>query len=185
VMGRKADVLAARGESAAVTCQSDIIQKTQENSLLIQEADELRVEKKALMRQLKDLELRVRQGEQKLAAEATLALTAGASGPSNPSNAGRSRLPKEVTDFFDEAPMALQRFIPRASLKKDTSKMSAHLSEQERQGAKSLLRVAESNQEKVQMQKIEQKLLNDQLVSLQKEKMLSSSGAAAGAGLSA
>ncbi|CAE8660508.1 unnamed protein product, partial [Polarella glacialis] len=132
-----------------------------------------------------DLELRVRQGEQKLAAEATLALTAGASGPSNPSNAGRSRLPKEVTDFFDEAPMALQRFIPRASLKKDTSKMSAHLSEQERQGAKSLLRVAESNQEKVQMQKIEQKLLNDQLVSLQKEKMLSSSGAAAGAGLSA
>lgn len=65
-MERKAGMLALRGkrgeatakaaqtESMSLWLEAEIIQKTQENSLLIQELEELRIEKKALEAKVKE-----------------------------------------------------------------------------------------------------------------------------------
>merc|ERR1719395_345364 len=65
LMEKKVSQLAANKATTEDRCRQDIQNKTTENSLLIHELDMLRVERKNLNRQVKDLLLRVRQAEQK------------------------------------------------------------------------------------------------------------------------
>eukprot|EP00928_Gymnodinium_smaydae_P038578 TRINITY_DN26587_c0_g2_i3.p1 TRINITY_DN26587_c0_g2~~TRINITY_DN26587_c0_g2_i3.p1 ORF type:complete len:1029 (+),score=221.22 TRINITY_DN26587_c0_g2_i3:1007-4093(+) len=65
----KVTTLSSVDKRTEALCRANIRQKTQENSLLIQEVNELRVEQKNLQREAKDLELRVKQAEYKLNAE--------------------------------------------------------------------------------------------------------------------
>merc|ERR550537_1916418 len=66
LMETKVAQLAANKASTEARCRQDITNKTTENSLLIHELDMLRVERKNLNRQVKDLLLRVRQAEFKI-----------------------------------------------------------------------------------------------------------------------
>merc|ERR1712039_984155 len=68
-MHKKVGVLSRRSKHTEADFRTDLQSKTHENSLLIQEVTELRVEQKTLQRQARDLDLRVRQAENKLLAE--------------------------------------------------------------------------------------------------------------------
>mmetsp|Transcript_73714 Transcript_73714/g.130134 ORF Transcript_73714/g.130134 Transcript_73714/m.130134 type:complete len:1375 (-) Transcript_73714:58-4182(-) len=179
VMERKATTLAKKGKSSEETCKADIIHKTQENSLLIHELDELRVEKKALGKQLKELELRVRQAEQRLAEQASLGALPDAASPASrpPSRQLSKNLPKAVQDFFEEAPMAAKPALK--GQKKVAHKDSVyHHTSDERAGVMKLMKTAEQNKDKIGMQRIQQKLLQDQLDSITQKKnpQMSASG---------
>jgi len=166
VMERKATTLTKKGKSSEDTCKADIIHKTQENSLLIHELDELRVEKKALHKQLKELELRVRQAEQREANLQALPDALPASRP--PSRQLSKNVPKAVQDFFEEAPMA-PKTAPRGQKKAHKDSVH-HRHPEERLQVTKLMKTAEQNKDKIGMQRIQQKLLQDQLESITSKK---------------
>eukprot|EP00930_Biecheleria_cincta_P023169 TRINITY_DN1677_c0_g1_i1.p1 TRINITY_DN1677_c0_g1~~TRINITY_DN1677_c0_g1_i1.p1 ORF type:complete len:1409 (-),score=359.14 TRINITY_DN1677_c0_g1_i1:32-4258(-) len=184
VMERKARILDLNGSKNEDTSKADIISKTQENSLLIHELDELRVEKKALERQLTMLELRVRQSEQRRAEEEQAALALGhgggsaqlmdLGGPKKPPS--REFLPAEVPDavkdFFEEAPRANPSAMKGQAKKtvQRTNKSAFHKNAEEREHIQKLMKAAEQNNDKMKLQRIEQKLLQDQLNSLRAKK---------------
>lgn len=181
VMERKARILDLNGTKNEETSKADIISKTQENSLLIHELDELRVEKKALERQLTNLELQVRQTEQRQAEEqAALALKddegyaqlldGGSKKPNR--ELLPSEVPDAVKDFFEEAPRA-NPSVMKGQTKKTvqrTNKSAFHKSFDERNQIQKLMKAAEQNNDKIKMQRMEQKLLQDQLNSLKAKK---------------
>lgn len=184
VMDRKARILDLSGSKNEDTSKSDIISKTQENSLLIHELDELRVEKKALERQLTNLELQVRQSEQRRAEEEQAALAWGDAGGSAklldlggakkpPSREFlASEVPDAVKDFFEEAPRANPSMMKGQAKKppQRTNKSVFHKSSEDRQQIQKLMKAAEQNNDKMKLQRIEQKLLQDQLNSLKSKK---------------
>lgn len=183
VMERKAKILDLSGTKNEETSKADIIAKAQENSLLIHELDELRVEKKALQRQLTNLELQVRQTEQRRAEEAEQAAKAlkndagyaqllDSGGSSRPSKEILpAEVPAAVKDFFEEAP----RINPgemkgQTKTSQRTNKSAFHKSPEQRQQIQKLMQAAEQNNDKIKMQRMEQKLLQDQLNSLRTKK---------------
>jgi len=172
IMERKASLLESRGKISEDTCKADIIHKTEENFLLIHELDEIRVETKALTKQMKELELRVRQAEQRNSEQQAKAALPDAphTAYTRPSSRQESQnLPQAVQDFFDEAPRA-RASMPKGQMVKASKQSVFHKSAAEIQQVKSLMRAAESKQTRIQMQRIEQKLLQDQLDSLTKKK---------------
>merc|ERR1719428_1711962 len=66
LMERKVRSLAMKGGRTELACKTDIQRKSHENSLLIHELNELRTEKRSLQDQVKNLELNLRQAQQKL-----------------------------------------------------------------------------------------------------------------------
>lgn len=184
VMDRKARIMDFNGSKNEDTSKSDIISKTQENSLLIHELDELRVEKKALERQLTNLELQLRHTEQRRAEEEQAALALGdgggsaqlldLGGPKKPPS--RELLPTEVPDavkdFFEEAPRANPSMMKGQTKKppQRTNKSVFHKNSEDRQQIQKLMKAGEQNNDKMKLQRIEQKLLQDQLNSLKAKK---------------
>merc|ERR1719375_2113484 len=84
LMEKKIGQLAANKAVIENKCKQDIQNKTTENSLLIHELNMLRVERKTLQRQVKDLLLRVRQAELKQSEKAMPALQDKAASPAMP-----------------------------------------------------------------------------------------------------
>lgn len=127
------------------------------------------MEKKALEKEMKELELRVRQAEQRQAEQANLAALPDASTASRPPSRQLStNLPKAVQDFFEEAPMAPK---PAPKGQKKAHKDSVyHRNPEERSQVSKLMKTAEHNKDKIGMQRIQQKLLQDQLESITQKK---------------
>lgn len=162
VLDKKAKLLSEYGASTEANCKAEIMAKTQENSLLIQELTELRAEIKQREKQAKELELRVLQEQQKLSYQATLsAITAGQSS-SRGSSARRSAtdargpIAPDPTELFSERVQALRG--PQGSLKKVGS---AHKSKEERKAAQRALAKADLEAQRQQMQRLRERVLAD------------------------
>jgi len=194
IVQRKATSLKVKGNNTDITCKADIMQKTHENSLIINELDELRVENKTLQRQSKDLELRVRQMEQRAAEQRALApAQALTTAPSPGWDGGSSGMPTNAKDKREASVAVADLFSDRVrkqqpetstptvmpvsaapslgitgNLRKTSG--ASHLCPDERKHMQKLLAVADLNNQQIQMQRLEHKLLQDQLERLMQEK---------------
>jgi len=195
VMERKVSTLAAQGRQTDAACRSSIQKETRDNSLLIKEVNEIRVEQKVLEKRTKELELKVRQAENKVAQhkekrEAALALAASAV----PGSTERPRLGNaELDEYFDGAtsdgastsvmrarprqqrksvaPVAPEpaagRSIPMMSLVRRPKSRGSLV--EERKTKHKLLLDADQTERAVQQKALENKLLKDQLQKLMLE----------------
>jgi len=201
VVQKKAVALADKSRKTEATCSADIMHKMHENSLLIQELNEIRVEQKVLNRETEDLELRCRQAERRLAEKAAkgapLALGAGAGSPlalTQPESGiasesigigSGSMNAAAAASFF--GPKAKAQAQPHLKSAKESSPAlirasPTRVSPEERRQMQRLLATSDLNQQQITMQRLEHKLLNDQLQKLVQERKPST---AAGGGLAA
>jgi len=169
VMQQKAASLVAKGKHTEGTCRADIGKKMEDNTELIREVDGLRVEKRSLERQLRDLEFRVALAEKRLASgrgrsapalsnssDQAPALTAGPAAA--PAESAASR--RKGGGTAAEAPRAQaprkKPQVPRAT-------------PEERATLRKMLVAADRGGQQAQLKHIEHKLLRDHLTKLQAE----------------
>ncbi|CAK9040854.1 unnamed protein product [Durusdinium trenchii] len=171
VMERKAGMLNLRVRSGETTSKADRIHKAQENSLLICELEELRIEKKALMAQAKDLELRIRlhQQSEEVQAKPIEAL------PSRSGSEAKSSK-QALCDLFEEAPEC-QRTPMKGTLKKGhlvrplgNTEKSGHKSQEELRSKKRFLKQVEKTKMQLTEQRIRQQLVPTELQRMQQRK---------------
>eukprot|EP00929_Paragymnodinium_shiwhaense_P031142 TRINITY_DN17520_c0_g1_i1.p1 TRINITY_DN17520_c0_g1~~TRINITY_DN17520_c0_g1_i1.p1 ORF type:complete len:1419 (-),score=422.29 TRINITY_DN17520_c0_g1_i1:36-4292(-) len=192
VMGNKVVMLSGKSKADDGAFRKDIADKTHDNSLLIQEVSELRVEQKALQRQLKDLDLQVRLAEAKVQqqskdeAEAAKALTNGAEREDSEADDGAlSLLPEAVRLFFKGAGHELVATEAAAKSKlqgtmlkqvkptgQSTAKKAAvrKATLEERRRVQKMLLAADLSNQQIQMQALENKLLRDQVTKVTRQK---------------
>jgi len=189
LMERKIRTLAMKGGRTELACKTDIQRKSHENSLLIHELNELRTEKRALQDQVKNLELTLRQTQQKLdqASNERGMLRAGSSGrlmpleapgaPPPPSGRPSGSVPPKPVGRRPPSPgsSSVERRVPQGQLRKGNT---SHMSPEERQRMQNLLLTADLNSQQIQMQKLENKILRDQVQKLLEERQRLLSGAA-------
>lgn len=178
VMERKANMLAQRGKNGEATAKADIIHKTQENSLLIHELEELRIEKKALVTKVKELELQIRLHVQsaKEKEKATQAL-AGQSEPAPVTASTETKSVKQaLCDLFDEAPECHKNPMKGTQRKgqpaapTQSSQRSQHKSQEEIRAKKRFLKQVERSKMKLVEQRMRQQLVPTELESMQHRK---------------
>lgn len=164
VMQRKSSSLAAKGKQTETTCKMDISKKMHDNTELIQELDELRMEKKSLERHAKDLEFSVALMEKKVAARrADPAPTALSGQPpliaigSGTESSAPGQLFLSQGIFADRTRAQALDFKPRRK------SLPSHASVEERKQMRHLLAAAELSNQHIQMQRLEHKLLADHL----------------------
>lgn len=182
-MERKAQTLAVKGATTEEVCRADIMAKTQENALLIHELDELRADKKELEKKAQDLQLRVREIESKIGVAKHSALAIADVNAREGDNRTEPKavvaLPASVRDFFSTTTPLVP---PRGRFLKPSS---SHIPEEQKQDMQRLLAMADLNNQQIQMQRIEQRLLQDQLDQLTKVRTKRTDASAAGAGIAA
>lgn len=188
LMEKKVTQLGVNKGATELQCRQDIQNKQTENSLLIHELNMLRVHKKTLNRQVKDLMLRVRQAELKALpaledkdtrSHSSLAL---GNSPSDPS------LVPTLDIFGGRAPSGsglppgrplsgksfstTRRIAPTAGPARSTwqhaggdkkRRPDAHLPPEERRKMQQCLAKADLNQQQIEMQTLENKILRDQV----------------------
>eukprot|EP00746_Dinoflagellata_sp_MGD_P164664 gnl/MRDRNA2_/MRDRNA2_93427_c0_seq1.p1 gnl/MRDRNA2_/MRDRNA2_93427_c0~~gnl/MRDRNA2_/MRDRNA2_93427_c0_seq1.p1 ORF type:complete len:1327 (-),score=290.79 gnl/MRDRNA2_/MRDRNA2_93427_c0_seq1:168-4148(-) len=188
LMERKIRSLAMKGGRTEVACKTDIQRKSHENSLLIHELNELRMEKRGLQDQVKNLELNLRQTQQKLeqAHNERGMLRSGSSGRLMPIEAGGAPPPPAGRPSGSVPPKpagrrppspgsgSVERRLPGQLRKGNNS----HMSPEERQRMQNLLLTADLNSQQIQMQKLENKILRDQVQKLLEERQRILSGGA-------
>ncbi|CAJ1344974.1 unnamed protein product [Effrenium voratum] len=162
VMERKATMLALRGKNGEATAKADIIRKTQENSLLIHELEELRTEKKALQAEAKELELQLRLGQNVQQVKAALPST------ETPPPA-LEQLPQAVREIFEEAPEVPRNVMKGSTLKK-AEKSTHHKSPEELRQRKKALRQSETAEQRLTRQRIREHLVPGELESMHKRR---------------
>lgn len=196
LMALKVSQLAANKATTEDTCRKDIQNKTTENSLLIHELNMLRVEKKTLQRQVKDLLLRVRQAELKAAPAlhdstappAAKALTSSPSDPSVPQledligrmpdgsglPASEPRRPlsgKAFTTTRRTAAASSNNWPARSTYQHaggdKKQRPDSHVAPQDKRKMQQLLAKADLNQQQIEMQSLENKILKDQVLHLE------------------
>lgn len=191
LMERKVSTLTSKGKVSEKGCRDEIVKKTEENSKLIQELSVVRVENTALQREAKDLELRVRAKKQRLAdivMEREKALAASLKPRScSPAILGRPQTPSGLSAVVERTtcggkPMDMLPSGPRGSLRKTAGR--SHKSVESRRHLDRLLLKADVNEQQMKMQKLENKLLQDQLCKLAEgnHKPILDSGRADGTG---
>jgi len=185
LMERKIRTLAMKGGRTELACKTDIQRKSHENSLLIHELNELRVEKRNLQDQVKNLELNLRQTQQKLeqANNERGMLRSGSSGRLMPIESPGAPPPPTGRPSGSVPPKPVARRPPSA----DSSRRlpgqlrkgnTSHMSPEERQRMQNLLLTADLNSQQIQMQKLENKILRDQVQKLLEERQRILGGAA-------
>jgi len=209
VMQKKASTMASATKMEGAKGRADINKKMDANTELIHELNDLRAERKALAREAKDLELRVRLTENSLVlkqAEAQPSLansapqaaiangpSASAAGGKRPmsSSGSRERLAaadpaaRRAADGFSERAKAqASRSLPPPALGKGKLKKApgaAHIAPEERKQMQKLLATVDMNNQQIQMQRLEHKLLADQLEKVITERRTAGSGAGSSA----
>jgi len=178
VMERKASMLAQRGKVGEATAKADIIHKTEENSLLIHELEELRIEKKSLSAKAKALTLQIRlhtQAKEKDEKEKTPEALSNQS-PSavtNETGTERKSVKQALCDLFEEAPECHGKPM-KGHVKKGQSAMpkqsSQHKSQDELRSKKRFLKQVEKSKMKLTEQRIRQQLVPSELEHMQQRK---------------
>mmetsp|Transcript_97164 Transcript_97164/g.245040 ORF Transcript_97164/g.245040 Transcript_97164/m.245040 type:complete len:1352 (-) Transcript_97164:253-4308(-) len=179
VTEKKASTLASRTKSSEEDCKSDIRQRVDENFELIHELDKLRKDRKELNSAVKNLELKVQALEKRQASVATpaKAIRDSGQGLEDTASANMTALAEGATGSTDRlqgvfGPGATSQASPVPILSHDGSLGRlrkaglAHRSPEERRQMQQLLAAADLRNQQVQMQRLEQKLLQDQLSSL-------------------
>lgn len=158
---QKAETLAVQTKLKEETGRGEIRGKMQENSQLLRELEELRADKVKLHKKVKDLELRIRQAEyRKLGPpgqQAALANKAGAYPP----------------EPLDTRPDPMNGTLRRPLV---------HKGHGDKKLVMKVLADADVTSQQIQMQRLEQKLLSDQLARLQQATGMDSGGGAPAAG---
>jgi hypothetical protein len=189
LMERKVSQLGKNKASIEDRCKQDIQSKTAENSLLIHELNLLRVERKSLQRQVKDLDLRVRlrdmgskspkaledNNQASISSQPQQALEGAASDPllnaffAGSLPLGGKGLPAERT-----RPLSGQRTAARTTWQhaggERKQRPNSHMAPEVRGQMQQLLAKADLNQQQIEMQSLENKLLRDQLETLSQRK---------------
>jgi chromosome segregation ATPase len=186
LMERKIQSLAMKGGRTELACKTDIQRKSHENSLLIHELNELRLEKRGLQDQVKNLELSLRQCQQKLEniSNERGMLRSGSSGrlmpianePQPPSGRPSGSVPPKPAGRRPPSPgVSSAERRAAGTLRKGAT---SHMPPEERQRMQNLLLTADLNSQQIQMQKLENKILRDQVQKLLEERQRLFSGAA-------
>jgi len=190
LMERKVTTLAVKGGRTQAVCKMDIQKKAHENSLLIHELNELRVEKRTLQSNVKALELKLKgceqenhgqrvEQQQQLKRQQQLALQDGAPSdaitglfwPRVPKGTQRSR-PKSARGVVTGRPPP-NLLADEPSSGSFSARGAPFISEQlgeDKKRIENLMLTAELSQKQVQMQKLENKILRDQVDKMLKEK---------------
>jgi len=190
-IGKKVALMTNNKAAAEVKCRMDIQQKTQENSLLIHELDELRVDRRALQHQVKVLELRVRLAQQKSAQQKALPVEdapqegrkeavpalAMLRTPSGSRLAELELAPRSMLGGGSKG-KRMSKSLPAAGRR---NKTDSHISAEQRQMMQQLLVTADLNNQQIQMQALENKILRDQVEKLLQEKRATTGSGAPGA----
>jgi len=198
LMEKKIGQLAANKAVIENKCKQDIQNKTTENSLLIHELNMLRVERKTLQRQVKDLQLRVHNAELKAMPaledkDTKTVMPALASSPSDPGMLqladlfggvpNGSGLPyqtkRPMSGKTKRAPAPPSSNWPARSTWQHAGgdkkqRPDSHIEPEARRRMQQLLVKADLNQQQIEMQSLENKILRDQV-----EKLESTAGRAA------
>lgn len=190
VTDKKAGTMAAKIKSSKEECRADIRKHLEENSELIQELDKLRKDRKDLQAQVKQLELKVQVAEQRRtrAKELAPAIADGAGTPDSSRAASacsrippKSALTSATQDLFGRSALSQAPTLASdGSLGRLRKAGVAHRSAEERQMMQKLLAAADVRSQQAQMQRLEQKLLQDQLEHLLKQRPASRESMAAG-----
>eukprot|EP00439_Symbiodinium_sp_Y106_P059922 s2885_g8.t2 len=168
VMERKASMLALRSKRGEATCKADTRRKTQENSLLIHELEELRIEKKSLQAEVQELELQVRLAEQR--AENKEIRKALPGKPGLERSQSNRQVPEAAQGLFAEAP-AIHRGPKGSKVSSGpVVKKSAHKSQEELRKAKLSRKVAEQREQQRHQQRVREELVPQELDSLMKRR---------------
>lgn len=175
LMERKIRSLAMKGGRTETACKVDLQRKAHENSLLIHELNELRTEKRALQNQVRNLELKLRQAEQKLDVIQT--------NPSSGAGAAAPKLPRVEAGTTNSsaatptAPVRSASPLPAKHVSKVAGPggvlrkgPSSHMSAEDKQKMQNLLLAVDLNNQQIQMQKLENKILRDQVQKLVEER---------------
>mmetsp|Transcript_12331 Transcript_12331/g.28196 ORF Transcript_12331/g.28196 Transcript_12331/m.28196 type:complete len:399 (-) Transcript_12331:11-1207(-) len=173
VMERKASMLALRSKRGEATCKADTRSKTQENSLLIHELEELRIEKKSLQAQVQELQLQVRlahhRDEQK-ALPSTHKSEADKAASHGTATEMVSQLSQAAQTLFTEAP-EIRRAMPKGHAKKAAPERSVHhKSQEELRQAKLLRKQEEQKEQKKNTQRVRDELVPQELDSILKKR---------------
>jgi len=166
LMEKKIKMMGTKGARAELACKLDIQKKSQENSALIVELNELRQEKVRLQQEVKSLNLHIRSlegppSQQRLPSAAKLPPS-----PSSPALGIREpSLPPAATRETPAAAVG-KRMIPGTGGLKKGSPTASHMTLEERQRMQNLLVQADLNQQQIQLQKLEIRILRDQLAKL-------------------
>jgi hypothetical protein len=193
VTRKKAAQLESSTFAIETDCRADVVQKTEENSELIKELAELRKEVQILQRQSKNLDLQVHHPDNsRTLASPPPALADVTSAMPQASPVQAARKSASVPDLQPLAgafvggdmPRVNQRFVgggPALGPQQAPKRPVSHLPAAERQKAQKLLATADLHQQQIRMQRLEHKILEDQLEHLK----LHPTAGAAGAGLAA
>jgi hypothetical protein len=158
LMEKKIGSFAIKSERAELACKVDTQRKAMENSLLIHELNELRYEKKALHSKLRNLELANKQ----LLLKAQQAEQRGA--------------PKAATQELAATAESIELEKPRVGRAASVGRLrrgptaGSHMSAEEREKMQNLLQQVDLTQQQNAMQKLEIKVLRDQVGKLVEER---------------
>ncbi|CAE7559596.1 unnamed protein product [Symbiodinium natans] len=173
VMERKASMLALRSKRGEATCKADTRRKTQENSLLIHELEELRIEKKSLQVQVQELELQVKLAEQKVEQKQVQKALPSTGKPQLERSQSHSKgVPQAAQGLFEEAP-AIHRGPKGSKLSKPVKSHEAsahHKSQEELRLARQLRKQAEQKEQQRHHQRVREELVPQELDNLMKRK---------------
>eukprot|EP00747_Dinoflagellata_sp_TGD_P024616 gnl/TRDRNA2_/TRDRNA2_130676_c0_seq1.p1 gnl/TRDRNA2_/TRDRNA2_130676_c0~~gnl/TRDRNA2_/TRDRNA2_130676_c0_seq1.p1 ORF type:complete len:1115 (-),score=249.91 gnl/TRDRNA2_/TRDRNA2_130676_c0_seq1:22-3366(-) len=177
LMERKVTSLSVKGGQMESTCKLDMQRKANENSLLVHELNQLRVQKKSMQSHVQSLEKKLGEVEKELAkvsSDNKLQLTDGANATA-PAGIGAPRTPssrpgpRQLTNTVamgETVPQDSKRATNGGIRKGPTSKMSL----EERKKMQGLLRATDLHSQQIQMQRLENKLLRDQVERLLAER---------------
>jgi hypothetical protein len=193
LMEKKVSLLASNKSVTEARCRQDIQAKTTENSLLIHELNILRVERTALQRQVKDLDLRVRHASKPDSPLPPLEdkgsrATSPAGLKNSPSDGtmkvqdiiggipSGSGLPAETRrPLSGKAFSATRRGGPARTTWQHAGgakkqRPDNHVPPEDRRKMQQLLAKADLNQQQVEMQALENKILRDQVHKLEAQR---------------
>lgn len=197
---RKAEKLAKKGRLAHEECAADLGHRIEDNFDFIHELDKLRKERKDLIVQVKEFELKVQTAE-KLREQQAARQAAALEDAARPMEDDNGGFANSALDGFFGGTAASQ--VGNRTLKPSGSSGTlrqsgiAHRSPEERRAMQKLLAAADLRNQQVQFQALERKLLKDQLAHLESEAAAAAEGRerdlsaaspakpAAGAGLAA
>jgi len=198
LMERKVSSLAVKGVRTESVCKSDIQRKGHENSMLIHELNELRVERKTSQTKMRLLELKLKETEQEVqkfqleGKQENLALRDGSAPPLDISAAssggpGPSRPLRRSPSAPAPGERRSQRQMDKQSVTGASSSVAgssaakshggkvakgfaSHVSQEEQRRMHNLLLTKDLDQQHIQMQKLENKILRDQVDKLLNER---------------
>jgi len=170
VVERKVECLTLKAKKDEKDGKSDIQTKTHDNSLLIKELTELRIEQKALNRDVNNLELKVKQTEMKLAHEREAAAVAAAVNAARPIMDAPAGGDLEGM-FSDRVTGARTAPATLMSQVKKSGKKSMRQTLQEKKQVQNLLMQADLSNQQTEMQAVENKILRDQVAKLMREQL--------------